>query len=283
MRILIAAMTAAALAVPLPAAAEEGTVVAGGVPIHFNDEGRGDAVILLHSFAGTSDMWPAVGLFPLDGFRTVVFDARGHGRSGKPTDAEAYGSDMVDDIVALMDARGIGKAHLVGYSMGAETALRFAIDHPGRVLSLVVAGSGWSGDQEAEVYGMVAGALGASATFADFMSAMAPPDAEMTEEEQMAGFMLMQAHGISPDQDAAPLAAISEAMPELIGLSADDLGAISVPVLGIAGELDTERASVERLAEAVPDFELVVISGADHLAAPVDPAFAAAVTEFLTD
>lgn len=282
MRTLISTLTAIALLLPLVAHAEEGTITSGGVPIRFVDEGQGEAVVLLHSFAGSAHMWEAIGLMPLDGFRTIAFDARGHGESGKPVDTDSYGTQMVADVVALMDERGVEQAHIVGYSMGAETALKLVTEHPDRVLSLIVAGSGWSGEPEAGVYGFVSSALSESDTFGDFMSAMAPVE-ELTEEEQMAGFMLLQAHGITPDQPAAPLAAVSGAMAELIGLTGEDLGAISVPVLGVTGAEDTERANVERLAEAVPQFELVVIEGADHLVAPTSPDFTDAVTSFLND
>ena len=272
---------AALIALPLSATAETGSFDNAGVTIHYADEGEGPAVVLLHSFAGSSAMWPAVGLAPLDGFRTITFDARGHGASDKPTDADAYGARMVDDLRALMDARDVEQAHVVGYSMGAEIALKFAVDHPSRVLSLVVAGSGWSGEAEAGTYGFVADALAASASFGDFMAAMAP-EGDVSEEDQIAGLALLAAHGIAPDQPAAPLAAVAASLPSIIGLSADALAGITVPVLGIAGETDPERDNGAALAGALPAFRYVEIAGADHLAAPRAPDFADIVSGFLT-
>lgn len=271
--------TAAFFAMSLGASAEEGTFLSDGVALHYTDEGTGPAVVLLHAFAGTSALWRSNRLMPLDGFRTLAFDARGHGESAKPTDPDAYGEELVDDVIRLMDARGIEEAHIVGYSMGAETALKLATEYPERILSLIVAGSGWSGEEEAGVYGFVSDALGASDTFGDFMAAM--PALDMTEDEQMAAFAMLMSHGISPDQAAAPLAGASAAMSELIHLGASELAAITVPVLGIAGELDEERANVQRLSAAIPDFTYVMIPEADHLDTPLTPLFTQAVTGFL--
>ena len=273
-------LTAIALVLPTGGLAETGTLDAAGVPLHYSDHGTGEAVVFLHAFAGSSDLWTSAGLVPLDGFRTIAFDARGHGRSGKPEGPEAYGDEMVADVIRVMDARDVAAAHIVGYSMGAETALSLVTRHPDRVLSVVAAGSGWSGAAEAEVYGFVAAALEGSGTFGDFMAAVAPAT-ELTEDQEAAGVALLQAHGISARQPAAPLAAVAAALPELLSLEAGALAAIEVPVLGIAGETDPEAANVAALAEVVPGFVFLQIDGADHLGAPLSEDFAAAVTEFL--
>jgi len=280
----IISMTSAALfALPFAALADDGTFVSGGVPLHYTDEGTGPAVVTLHAFAGSSALWESNGFMPLDGFRVINFDARGHGDSGKPTASDAYGNQLVQDVIRIMDDRGVETAHIVGYSMGAETALKLATTHPDRVLSLVVAGSGWSREDEAQTYGFISEALGGVATFGDFMAAMAPDDTGTSEEDMRTGFAMLAAHGIAPDQDAAPLAATSGAMHEVIGLSAAELSAIEVPVLGIAGETDEERTSVARLGEAIPDFSFVLIPDADHLSAPLAPFFTETVYAFLKD
>lgn len=277
------ALAAGELALPQVMNAQEGTFVSGGVPLHYTDEGTGPAVLMLHAFAGSSALWQSNGMMALEAMRTIAFDARGHGESGKPATPDAYGVAMIDDILRLMDARGVAQAHIVGYSMGAETALKFAVEHPERVLSLVVAGSGWSGEEEAQTYGFVSDALNGVATFGDFMAAMSAGDAseEMSEEEQMAGFAMLAAHGISPGQDAAPLAAAAGSMNDLIGMDAEALAALPFPVLGIAGETDEERDNVEQLAEAIGDFTFVMIPDADHLSAPLTPLFTETVSGFL--
>ncbi|MBI1418884.1 MAG: alpha/beta fold hydrolase [Limimaricola sp.] len=277
-------LAAAALyALPLTTRAEDGIIVSDGVALHFTDEGAGPTVILLHAFAGSSTLWKSSGLMPLDGFRTISFDARGHGASGKPLDAGAYGMPLVEDVIRLMDARGVAAAHVVGYSMGAETALKLAVTHPERVRSLVVGGSGWSSEAEVQTYGAISAALGDAATFGDFMAAMAPDPAGTTEADMLAGFAMLTDHGISPGQDAAPLAAAAGGMHALIGLTAAELFAIDVPVLGLAGGDDPERENVARLGTVLDDFTFVPIPGADHLAAPLTPLFTQTVIAFLRD
>lgn len=273
--------TAAIITLSAGALAEEGSFLSDGVALHYTDEGTGPAIVMMHAFAGTSALWQSNGLMPLEGYRTLAFDARGHGKSEKPSDANAYGVEMLDDVIRLMDVRGIERAHIVGYSMGAETALKLASDHPERILSLIVAGSGWSGPEQAAVYSFVADALDSSDTFGDFMAAM--PAGDMTEEQQMAAFAMLMSHGISPDQAASPLAATAAAMDALIDLDADDLAAIPFPVLGIAGEADDERANVERLSDVITDFTFVMIPEADHLAAPLSPMFKDTVIDFLNN
>lgn len=265
------------------ALAETSTFDSAGVPLHVVDEGNGETIVLLHGFAGSSDLWAAAGLMPLEGFRTIAFDARGHGRSGKPEASTDYGTALVDDVIRLMDARGVDAAHIVGYSMGAETALRLVTAHPDRVLSVVAAGSGWSGATEAQTYGFIASTLAEVDSFGAFMAAMAPPDQELPADAQAAMMGVLTAHGIDPAQASAPLAAAAAGLPEIISIEATALEAISVPVLGIAGANDPERANVEALAEAIPAARVTVIEAADHLTAPLAPAFAAAITDFLAD
>ena len=282
-----AALTIAALGLTLnlssAALAEPSTFDSAGVPLHVVDNGSGETVVLLHGFAGSSDLWSAAGLMPLEGFRTIVFDARGHGRSGKPEAAADYGTALVDDVIRLMDARGVDAAHIVGYSMGAETALKLVTAHPDRVLSVVAAGSGWSGAAEAQTYGFIASTLAEVDSFGAFMAAMAPPDQELPVDAQAAMMEVLTAHGIDPAQASAPLAAAAARLPAIISIEASALDAISVPVLGIAGADDPERANVEALAQAIPTASVTIIEAADHLTAPLTPAFAEAVTGFLAD
>lgn len=271
-------------ALPFAALADQGRFTNDGVTIHYTDEGTGPAVVLLHAFAGSSALWQTAGLAPRDGLRTITYDARGHGASDKPTDPDAYGAQMVDDLAALLEARGVAQAHIVGYSMGAETALNFAALHPEKVLSLTVAGSGWSSEPEAATYGFIAGALTEAENFGAFMAAVAPADApDLTAEEQAGMMALLAGHGIGLDQPAAPLAAVAAGLPEIIELTAEDLARFDFPVLGLAGSADAERANVEKLGDAIADFRFVEIPGADHLMAPLTPAFTEAVAGFLTE
>jgi pimeloyl-ACP methyl ester carboxylesterase len=69
----------------------------------------------------------------------VAYDARGHGRSAPAPDPAAYRyEDLVDDLLGVMDDRGIERAVLAGASMGAHTLLRATLERPERVAGIVV-------------------------------------------------------------------------------------------------------------------------------------------------
>lgn len=278
------------LVAPLTVAAQEGSFDSDGVPIAYTDTGGdGEPVVLIHSFLSSSDMWTTAGFEPSEEFRFVALDLRGHGDSGKPEDPDGYGLEMVEDVVRLMDHLGIEDAHVAGYSIGAEIALRLAAEHPERLRSLVVAGSGWSDPaKEGEVYSQVAMGLAASPTIRDLVTAGMPP--EMPEEELSYLFGIMEQHGIDLDYDGtAGLAGVAGSMSEILGLTEEDLASIEVPVLGVVNENDSERPNLERMEGVVPDFDLVLIpagpTGApdlDHLGTTVDPLFKSSIIEFLS-
>jgi pimeloyl-ACP methyl ester carboxylesterase len=278
------------LLMPMAAGASEDSFDSAGVPIHYTDMGGdGEPVVLVHSFTSSSDMWDKAGFEPSDDFRFIALDVRGHGQSGKPEGDEAYGAEMAEDVVRLMDHLDIDDAHLAGYSMGAEIALKVATEHPDRVSSLVVGGSGWSRAEAYEVYAYAAMGLGEAATLGESVMAMMP---EEIPAEQLDFLMdAMEQHGIDTDyEDTAGLAAVGRTMNEIIPLTEEAVASIDVPVLGISSENDSERANIERMEDVVPDFELVLIPAGptgdpslDHMGATQDPLFRDSIIAFLTE
>lgn len=108
----------------------------------------GEAVLLLHAGVADRRMWATqVAAFSRH-FRTITYDMRGFGDSPLPT----QDFSPLDDIAALLDHLEIDRAHLVGCSMGAATALEFAVDHPERVDKLVLVNSGAPGFTPEEGY-----------------------------------------------------------------------------------------------------------------------------------
>jgi len=76
--------------------------------------------------------------------RCVTYSQRGYPPSDVPSDPARYAQDIArDDVIAVMDGLGIDKAHVVGHSMGAYTALHVGIRYPQRCLSVTAAGCGW--------------------------------------------------------------------------------------------------------------------------------------------
>jgi pimeloyl-ACP methyl ester carboxylesterase len=121
-----------------------------GISLFYVDEGEGRPVVLLHGFAANVVVnFESSGLLDLlrgEGFRVIALDARGHGRSDKPTSVEAYTGDAVRrDVTALFDALGLEDALMIGYSIGGDIALRFATSDD-RVAGLVLIGLGTAED-----------------------------------------------------------------------------------------------------------------------------------------
>lgn len=120
-------------AAPLPIADDQGYVEHDGARIWYSTYGSGLPVILLHGGLGHNGNWGyQVPALVSSGYRTVVFDSRGHGRSTR--DARPYTYElMASDVLAVMDILRLEKAALVGWSDGACTALVLAAQDPQRV------------------------------------------------------------------------------------------------------------------------------------------------------
>lgn len=122
-------------------------VDANGLRFHVEDSGEGPAVLLLHGFPDTGEVWrhqaPALAAA---GFRAIVPDLRGRGRSERPEDVEAYGlQHLVADAAAILDALGVERAHVVGHDWGAPVAWGLAAFAPDRVDRLVAMSVGFPG------------------------------------------------------------------------------------------------------------------------------------------
>jgi 3-oxoadipate enol-lactonase len=112
-------------------------------PLFYESVGSGDPIVLLHAGAGVADsrMWDdQVEAFSKK-YRVVRFDAQGFGRS--PSSVEPV--PRAEDLYELLHTLAIGKAHLIGVSMGGAVAIDFTVCHPEMVGSLVLVASGLSG------------------------------------------------------------------------------------------------------------------------------------------
>ncbi len=116
--------------------------------IHYRTLGGGHPLLLLHGLGGSQADWDPVFLGDLASVCLVVaFDNRGSGRTGLPSDAPFTIEEMALDAVGLMDALGIGRAHVLGHSLGGMIAQSIALDHPDRVDRLVLASTSCGGLQ----------------------------------------------------------------------------------------------------------------------------------------
>ncbi len=126
-----------------------------GVELYYEVVGEGVPVVFVHEFAGDYRTWePQLRRFSRS-HRCVTFSARGYPPSDVPDDPAQYGQDRARlDVIELMDALSIDRAHVVGHSMGAYTALHVGLRHPERCLSVAALGCGWGStpqDREASI------------------------------------------------------------------------------------------------------------------------------------
>lgn len=117
------------------------TVRANGLDVSYIVEGAGPPVVMLHGATSTSaEDWSAQRPLFRKAFRLYLVDARGHGGT-KWDVADGFDRDMlVDDLLAFADALNLATFHVVGFSMGAMTALTFATRYPERLRTAMICG-----------------------------------------------------------------------------------------------------------------------------------------------
>jgi pimeloyl-ACP methyl ester carboxylesterase len=158
-------LAASALAGPQTGAAtavKTGYAPVNGLNLYYEIHGAGEPLILLHGGLGSTGTLDAIMPALSHNRRVIAVDLQAHGRTAdidRPLSFEA----MADDMAGLIKHLGIGKADVMGYSLGGGVALRTAIQHPGRVRKLVVVSTvfrrdGWYPEVLAAMAQMGAGA-----------------------------------------------------------------------------------------------------------------------------
>lgn len=229
--------------------------------LHVTEAGEGRPVVLLHGLTATH-RYVVHGSRALEraGHRVVAYDARGHGASA-PADRYDYPA-LTEDLAAVLDARGIGRAVLAGSSMGAHTLLRLALERPERVAGLVVITPAWTEDRDPGLAGWdrLARGLregGVEGFVAAYDFTRVPPDWRDTVEKVVR--QRLGAH----DHPAAVADAL-EQVPRSTPFGAlADLGALAgIPVVVVADRDEADPGHPleigERYAAAIPGARLVV-------------------------
>jgi pimeloyl-ACP methyl ester carboxylesterase len=126
-------------------------ISSNGVKLYYEEEGHGEPVIFCHEMTGDMRVWESQIRHFARYYRCIAFNARGYAPSDIPTDPAAYSqTQAADDVAAVMHGLNISKAHVVGLSMGAYTALHFGIRYPTLAHSIVVAGCGHGSARDAQ-------------------------------------------------------------------------------------------------------------------------------------
>jgi pimeloyl-ACP methyl ester carboxylesterase len=240
-----------------------------GVEISYIDEGKGEPILLIHGFASnllTNWVDPGwVRLLVQTGRRVIAYDNRGHGKSEKLYDPEAYGAPtMAEDARLLLDHLAIEKADVMGYSMGARISAFLVLAHPARVRSAILGGLGIN---------MVRGVVGSG----PIAKALEAPSIDDVTNETARSF---RAFAEQTKSDLKALAACIRGPREKI--TPERLATIAVPTLIAVGSNDVIAGSGPELASLIPGAQFLDIPGRDHMRAVGDAAFKQGVLDFLT-
>jgi len=238
------------------------------VDLHYEVVGEGQPLLFIHGLGSRGSAWELQVPDFADRYQVIVLDVRGHGESSKP--AGPYSVRLfAADTVGLLNALGIGSAHVVGISMGGMIGLQLALDHPEAVRSLVVVNSGAEFvvrnlRQRVQVWQrfMIVRLLGMR-KMGEVLSGRLFPKPE--QEELRAEFVERWAEN-DPRAYLASMRAI-------IGWSvADRLGDIGCPTMVIASDNDyTPVAEKQAIVDQIAGAELVVIEDARHAVTAEQP------------
>ena len=216
-------------AFPQQAPAKEDFVDLVGARLWASDTGGdGDAVILCHPASQSAEVWgfqqPA---FAAAGYRVIAYSRRGYGHSEKGS-ATAPGTS-VGDLVNLLDRLSLTNAHIVGAAAGGITALAFAVAHPDRTLSLTLAGTIFSVNEQAwrNAYGRLGIAAVRDAVSTEFIEL--GPSYRFANPEGTARFadLSAAAHRQSPTRQ-----------PSGVDVTWETLRRLQRPALLVTGEAD---------------------------------------------
>lgn len=234
------------------------------VAVHASVEGPPDApvVLLIGSLGSTLEMWDPQVPALAESFRVARYDTRGHGRSPVPPGPYAL-DDLVDDAVALLDRLEVARAHVVGLSLGAMTAMRLAAREPDRVgrLALLCSAAQFADPTSWDSRAAAVRARGAVAV------ADAVVQRWFTAPFRLARPDLAEHwRSVIASTPAEGYASCCEAIARLALLP--DLPRITAPTLVLAGADDPAAPPDEMrtIAQAVPGARLVVLPEAAHLA-----------------
>jgi len=224
------------------------------------EAGEGTPVVLLHGLTATR-RYVVMGSKNLErgGHRVVMYDARGHGRSD-PADAYGYG-DLAEDLLAVLDDRGIDRAVLAGASMGAHTLIRLALEHPERTAALVAITPAFDpeeGERSFERWDALSRGLregGVEGFIEAYGEPRVPESFRDTVQTVLRQRLSAHEH---PEAVADALREVPRSRPFE---SWDALGRLDLPVLVVASRDDADPehpyAIGERYADAIPGARLI--------------------------
>jgi len=249
-----------------------------GVKLHCEERGGGPAVLFVHEYAGSCRSFD----MQVEAFRArhrcVAFNARGYPPSEVPASVGSYSQyHAAADIGAVLDGLAIERAHLVGVSMGAASALQFALKEPGRVLSATLVGIG-SGSDDPPLFRQTAEAnakqieSGGMRAFAEQTGRNANRIRLLEKNPAEFRRSLEELSRMSPVGHANTMRGV-QARRQPLYAHEKRLASLRVRTLVVVGDEDAGcRKPSEFLKRVLPNARLVVVPGTGHTVNQEDPA-----------
>ena len=217
------------------------------IELHYTESGSGDPLILLHGNGEDGTYFEHQIAYFKNGYRAIAVDSRGHGKSPRGMAPLTLGQ-FVRDLADFMDRLGIGSAHILGFSDGANGALLFALEHPERVLSLVLNGGN---------------------LFPDGLTEQTRREIDEEYHEAIA----------AGDEGQLELLRLMIDEPRI---DPSSLAVLRMPALVIAGTDDMiEECHTRLIAESITDAHLVFVEGTHFVASENPEAFNREIDAFL--
>jgi pimeloyl-ACP methyl ester carboxylesterase len=230
-----------------------------GINIYYEVEGEGVPFMLHHGKTGSLKSFRHFGYTEKlrHKYQLILIDARGHGRSDKPHEPDAYKlRNFVNDTVAVLDDLGIEKSHFLGYSMGGSVGLGIGVYSPDRFKSLIIGGMGMAEMDSEEKIKRSQG----------FIEILRAGMGALVSRRERGGVVM--SHEMMEDtlrNDPEALIALCSVR-EHVGFK-DLLPSLELPCLFYAGDRDYYHQISKETAELIPEARFVSLPALDHLGA----------------
>ena len=250
---------------------DSGYAEVNGAQLYYEVAGKGDHVVLIHGITLDTRMWDDQFTEFSKHYRVIRYDVRGYGKSSIPTEGQPYSTYA--DLKALLDYLNIPRAHILGLSMGGSIAIKFTLEYPDYVSSLITVDSAlggyrWTSDFREwffSLFGIAreSGVESAKEAFMNgalFKSAMRNPLVADRLRGLIGSYSGWRFLNDDPQEslDPSPDVRLSE---------------IGCPTLVMVGEYDipTFQGIADRIASEVSNSRKVVIPGVGHMSNMEDP------------
>ncbi|NUU61172.1 alpha/beta fold hydrolase [Paenibacillus agri] len=240
-----------------------------GSTICYSDQGKGEAIVLLHGFCGSAEYWEKVIPRLSGSYRVIAPDLRGHGESDAPLGAYTIES-MADDVLALLDALELSKVTLLGHSLGGYVALSFVQRYASRLTGFgLIHSTAYPDTDEAKEKRLKSVSTIQNEGINVFVDGLVPglfapgtveSSPHLLERAKEIGYR-------TPPQGAAGVALAMRERPD----RRDVLSASELPVLLVAGAEDRLVPAERTFTLDKPSVTQATIAGVGHMSMLEDP------------